>query len=461
MMIMKLWGGRFEKKTDDMVNDFNSSLPFDKCLYKQDIKGSIAHAKMLGKQGIIKTEYADEIISGLKSILNDIESGKLLIEGDSEDIHSFIEENLVKRIGDTGKMLHTGRSRNDQIALDIKMYVKEEIDTSAELLKNLMATLLDIAINNTETAMPGYTHLQRAQPVSFAHHLMAYFEMLKRDIGRLFDAKKRADEMPLGSGALAGTTYNLDREMVAKELGFKSITQNSLDGVSDRDFVVELLSALSIIMMHLSRFSEEIILWTSSEFAFIELDDAFSTGSSIMPQKKNPDIAELVRGKTGRVYGSLMSILTTLKGLPLAYNKDMQEDKEILFDSVNNVKLCIKVFDGMLKTLSINKDNMKKAAKGGFTNATEVADYLVAKGIPFRNAHEISGKIVLYCIDNEKAIDDLSLSEIKGFSEKFEEDIFEAVSLDTCLKKRSLPGGPSPETVLEAIKKAKKYLMSI
>jgi argininosuccinate lyase len=461
MMIMKLWGGRFEKKTDDMVNDFNSSLPFDKCLYKQDIKGSIAHAKMLGKQGIIKTEYADEIISGLKSILNDIESGKLLIEGDSEDIHSFIEENLVKRIGDTGKMLHTGRSRNDQIALDIKMYVKEEIDTSAELLKNLMATLLDIAINNTETAMPGYTHLQRAQPVSFAHHLMAYFEMLKRDIGRLFDAKKRADEMPLGSGALAGTTYNLDRKMVAKELGFKSITQNSLDGVSDRDFVVELLSALSIIMMHLSRFSEEIILWTSSEFAFIELDDAFSTGSSIMPQKKNPDIAELVRGKTGRVYGSLMSILTTLKGLPLAYNKDMQEDKEILFDSVNNVKLCIKVFDGMLKTLSINKDNMKKAAKGGFTNATEVADYLVAKGIPFRNAHEISGKIVLYCIDNEKAIDDLSLSEIKGFSEKFEEDIFEAVSLDTCLKKRSLPGGPSPETVLEAIKKAKKYLMSI
>jgi argininosuccinate lyase len=461
MMIMKLWGGRFEKKTDDMVNDFNSSLPFDKCLYKQDIKGSIAHAKMLGKQGIIKTEYADEIISGLKSILNDIESGKLLIEGDSEDIHSFIEENLVKRIGDTGKMLHTGRSRNDQIALDIKMYVKEEIDTSAELLKNLMATLLDIAIKNTETAMPGYTHLQRAQPVSFAHHLMAYFEMLKRDIGRLFDAKKRADEMPLGSGALAGTTYNLDREMVAKELGFKSITQNSLDGVSDRDFVVELLSALSIIMMHLSRFSEEIILWTSSEFAFIELDDAFSTGSSIMPQKKNPDIAELVRGKTGRVYGSLMSILTTLKGLPLAYNKDMQEDKEILFDSVNNVKLCIKVFDGMLKTLSINKDNMKKAAKGGFTNATEVADYLVAKGIPFRNAHEISGKIVLYCIDNEKAIDDLSLSEIKGFSEKFEEDIFEAVSLDTCLKKRSLPGGPSPETVLEAIKKAKKYLMSI
>lgn len=445
---MKLWGGRFEKSTDKSVDDFNSSIRFDSRMYKQDILGSIAHAKMLGKCKIIPQEDSELIQATLKEILKDIENGKIDFEIDAEDIHMNIEKILISRIGDVGKRLHTGRSRNDQVALDIRMYLKDEICEIKKMLISLENTLIDISEKNLDTILPGYTHLQRAQPITFAHHMMAYFQMFKRDISRLDDCYKRMNIMPLGSGALASTTYPLDRYMVADELGFDEITENSLDGVSDRDFIIELVSCLSIIMMHLSRFSEELIIWSSHEFGFVEMDDAYSTGSSIMPQKKNPDVAELVRGKTGRVYGSLISILTVMKALPLAYNKDMQEDKESIFDAVDTVKLCLPVFTQMIATMKINKENMYRAAQGGFTNATDMADYLVKKGIPFRDAHEIIGKMVLYCIGNNKAIDELTMEEFKNFSPLITEDVYKEISLETCVSGRNLPGGPAKERVL-------------
>lgn len=457
---MKLWGGRFEKSTDKSVDDFNSSIRFDSRMYKQDILGSIAHAKMLGKCKIIPQEDSDLIQTTLKEILKDIENGQIEFEIDAEDIHMNIEKILISRIGDVGKRLHTGRSRNDQVALDIRMYLKDEICEIKKMLISLENTLIDISEKNLDVILPGYTHLQRAQPITFAHHMMAYFQMFKRDIERLNDCYKRMNVMPLGSGALASTTYPLDRYMVAEELGFDEITENSLDGVSDRDFAIELASCLSIIMMHLSRFSEELILWSSHEFGFVEMDDAYSTGSSIMPQKKNPDVAELVRGKTGRVYGSLMSLLTVMKALPLAYNKDMQEDKESIFDAVDTVKLCLPVFTKMIATMKINKENMYKAAQGGFTNATDIADYLVKKGIPFRDAHEIIGKMVLYCIGNNKAIDELTMEEFKSFSPLITEDVYKEISLETCVSGRNLPGGPAKERVLEAIQKGKDFIKS-
>lgn len=457
---MKLWGGRFEKSTDKSVDDFNSSIRFDSRMYKQDILGSIAHAKMLGKCNIIPKEDSDLIQATLKEILKDIENGQIEFEIDAEDIHMNIEKILISRIGDVGKRLHTGRSRNDQVALDIRMYLKDEVHEIKEMLISLENTLLDISENNLDVILPGYTHLQRAQPITFAHHMMAYFQMFKRDLGRLEDCYKRINIMPLGSGALASTTYPLDRQMVADELGFDAITENSLDGVSDRDFAIELASCLSIIMMHLSRFSEELIIWSSHEFGFVEMDDAYSTGSSIMPQKKNPDVAELVRGKTGRVYGSLISLLTVMKALPLAYNKDMQEDKESIFDAVDTVKLCLPVFTKMIATMKINKEKMYKAAQGGFTNATDIADYLVKKGIPFRDAHEIIGKMVLYCIGNNKAIDELSMEEFKNFSPLISEDVYREISLETCVSGRNLPGGPAKERVLEAIHSGKNFLNS-
>ncbi len=452
----KLWGGRFQKNTDKKVDDFNSSIRFDKRMYKQDIKGSIAHATMLGKQEIIPKEDADKIVCGLNEILAEIEAGNVQFDIDAEDIHMNVEKLLTEKIGDAGKRLHTGRSRNDQVALDIRMYLMDEIDEIAAMIKHLMNVLVETAEENTETIMPGYTHLQKAQPITFAHHVMAYFEMFNRDMSRLCDCKKRTDVMPLGSGALAGTTYPLDRKFVAEQLGFSDVTYNSLDGVSDRDFVVELASVLSMIMMHLSRFCEELILWSSHEFSFVEMDDAFSTGSSIMPQKKNPDVAELIRGKTGRVYGHLMGLLTTMKGLPLAYNKDMQEDKEPIFDAVDTVKLCVPVFCDMLATMKIRKDNMNQGAKGGFTNATDLADYLVKKGMPFREAHGVVGRMVFYCIENNKNLDDLELSEMKEFSEIIEEDIYTAISMETCVNEREIIGGPAKKTVNEAIKRAKE-----
>ncbi|ABN51419.1 MAG TPA: argininosuccinate lyase [Hungateiclostridium thermocellum] len=455
---MKLWGGRFEKNTDKSVDDFNSSIRFDCRMYKQDILGSIAHAKMLGKCKIISEEDSILIQNTLREILKDIEEGKVQFEIDAEDIHMNVEKILISRIGDVGKKLHTGRSRNDQVALDIRMYLRDEVVEIRKLLVNLERTLIEIAKNNIDTILPGYTHLQRAQPITFAHHMMAYFQMFKRDIERLNDCYKRINVMPLGSGALASTTYPLDRYMVAKELGFDSITENSLDAVSDRDFVIELSACLSILMMHLSRFSEEIILWASHEFGFIELDDAYSTGSSIMPQKKNPDVAELVRGKTGRVYGDLMALLSVMKSLPLAYNKDMQEDKEAIFDAVDTVKMCLPVFTKMIETMKIKKENMLRAAQGGFTNATDMADYLVKKGIPFRNAHEIIGKMVLYCIENNKAIEELDMSEFKSFSELIEEDVYEEISLSKCVSGRNLPGGPAKESVMASIENGLKFL---
>jgi len=455
---MKLWGGRFQKATDKKVDDFNSSIRFDSRMYKQDIDGSIAHAKMLGKQNIIPAADSELIVKALGEILDDIENGNVEFEIDAEDIHMNIEKLLTQRIGDAGKRLHTARSRNDQVALDIRMYLIDEIANIKDMLKQLLTALITLAENNLDTVMPGYTHMQKAQPITLAHHLMAYFEMLKRDLGRLDDCKKRMSSMPLGSGALAGTTYPLDREFVAKELGFDSITQNSLDGVSDRDFAIELASGLSIIMMHLSRFCEELILWNTNEFSFIEMDDAFSTGSSIMPQKKNPDVAELIRGKAGRVYGNLMALLTVMKGLPLAYNKDMQEDKESIFDSVDTIKLCLPVFTGMISTMKINSRKMRIGAGLGFTNATDAADYLVKKGMPFRNAHEVIGKLVFYCIQNDKALEDLSLQEYKGFSEVFEDDVYEAISLNTCVSCRNIPGGPAKEAVLACIELNKKFL---
>ena len=458
---MKLWGGRFEKGTDKLVDDFNSSIRFDSRMYKHDILGSIAHANMLGNCGIISIEESSLIQDTLKAILSDIEAGKIEFEIDAEDIHMNIEKILISRIGDTGKKLHTGRSRNDQVALDIRMYLKDEINVISNMLVNLENTIIKISEDNLDTILPGYTHLQRAQPITFAHHMMAYFEMFKRDIGRLSDCYSRMNILPLGSGALAGTTYPLDRYMVANELGFNDVTQNSLDGVSDRDFAIELLSCLSILMMHMSRLSEEIILWSSHEFGFVELDDAYSTGSSIMPQKKNPDVAELARGKTGRVYGSLMTMLTVMKSLPLAYNKDMQEDKEAIFDAVDTVKMCLPVFSNMLATMKLRKANMYKAAQGGFTNATDIADYLVKKGIPFRSAHEIIGKMVLYCIENNKAIDDMSMEEFKGFSEKIEDDVYTEISLEKCVSGRKLPGGPARETSLKAIENAKMFIGSL
>jgi len=456
---MKLWGGRFSKSTDTMVDDFNSSINFDQRLYKQDIMGSIAHANMLGKQDIIPVEDAKTIVSSLKDILKDIEAGQVAFDVEAEDIHMNIEKILINRIGDIGKKLHTGRSRNDQVALDMKMYVKEEILKIDEYIKALQEALLYLAENNTSTIMPGYTHLQRAQPITFAHHMLAYFEMLIRDRDRLKDTYGRTNSLPLGAGALATTTYPLDRSMVAKELDFNSVTLNSLDSVSDRDFCLELLSNLSILMMHLSRFSEEIILWCSHEFAFIELDDAYSTGSSIMPQKKNPDIAELVRGKTGRVYGDLISLLATMKSLPLAYNKDMQEDKEVTFDAIDTIKMCLPIFTQMIKTAKVNDINMYKAASCGFTNATDAADYLVKKGVAFRDAHTIIGKLVLYCINNNLSLETLSLEEYKEISNVFDEDIYVAISLEECVNKRNVIGGPAKETVLNAINIYKDYLL--
>jgi len=455
---MKLWSGRFTKNTEKIVDDFNSSIRFDCRMYEEDILGSIAHARMLGECNIISKDDSKLILITLKQILLDIQNNKIEFETECEDIHMNIEKILISRIGVIGKKLHTGRSRNDQVALDIRMYLKKETSEIKNLLIVLLNTIIDLSENNLDTIMPGYTHLQRAQPITFAHHMMAYFQMFSRDIERLLDCYKRINIMPLGAGALAGTTYPIDRNMVAKELNFSDITENSLDSVSDRDFVIEFVACLSIVMMHLSRFSEELIMWSSHEFAFIEMDDSYSTGSSIMPQKKNPDVAELVRGKTGRVYGSLISLLTVMKSLPLAYNKDMQEDKELLFDTIDTVKMCLSVFSLMLSTIKINKTNMYKAAQGGFTNATDIADYLVKKGVAFRNAHEIIGKMVLYCIQNNKTIDSLSIIEFKDFCSYIEDDVYEEISLEKCISGRNLPGGPSKESVTTSIENGKIFI---
>lgn len=454
---MAMWDGRFKKELDSKTNDFNSSIKFDSRLYKYDITGSIAHSKMLSKQGIISKEDEEKIIDGLTEILEDIELGKLEFDPEAEDIHMFVEAKLTEKIGDSGKKVHTARSRNDQVALDLKMYVKDEIITLKELVKNLIDSLVKKAEENLETVMPGYTHLQRAQPVTFAHHLMAYTQMLKRDYIRLENTYNLMDTSPIGSCALAGTSYNLDREYEKELLGFKAVTENSLDGVSDRDYIIELASNLSIIMMHLSRFSEEVILWCSHEFKFIELDDSFSTGSSIMPQKKNPDICELVRGKTGRVYGSLITLLTMMKGLPLAYNKDMQEDKEATFDMIDTVKNCLYILVPMIDTMVVLKDNMKKAAGKGFINATDAADFLVEKGMAFRDAYKVIGALVAYSIDKDKTLEELSLEEYKSFSEKFDDKIYEKIDLINCLKTRKVYGGPAPEAVKIQIENMKKF----
>ena len=453
-----LWGGRFTKDTDQMVYNFNASINFDKKLYKQDIQGSIAHVTMLAKQGILTAEDKIAIIAGLEGILKDVEKGTLVIDSKYEDIHSFVEANLIDRIGEAGKRLHTGRSRNDQVALDMRLYTREQVESTDQLLKELMGVILHTMEENLETYMPGFTHLQKAQPTTLAHHYGAYFEMFLRDRERLHDIYKRMNYCPLGSGALAGTTYPLDREYTAELLGFYGPTRNSMDSVADRDYLIEFLAALSTIMMHLSRFSEEIIIWNTNEYQFVELDDAYSTGSSIMPQKKNPDIAELVRGKTGRVYGALMSLLTTMKGLPLAYNKDMQEDKEMAFDAMETAQNCILLFTGMIQTMKFRKDRMAKSALGGFTNATDAADYLVNKGVAFRDAHGIIGRMVLYCIEKNCAIDDLSLEELKTLSDKFEADIYEAISLKTCVEKRLTIGAPGIEAMMQVIEVSKEYL---
>ena len=454
----QLWGGRFTKETDKLVYNFNASLSFDSKLYKQDITGSMAHASMLAKQGIIEEQEKEEILKGLKSILEDIENKKLEFTEEYEDIHSFVEANLIDRCGDVGKKLHTGRSRNDQVALDMKMYVRDEIGEIDLLLKELLTSIYKIMSENVHTYMPGFTHLQKAQPVTLAHHFGAYFEMFKRDRSRLADAKKRLNLCPLGSGALAGTTYPLDRAYTAEVLGFDGPTLNSMDSVADRDYLIETLSALSTVMMHLSRFCEESIMWNSYEYRFVEIDDGYSTGSSIMPQKKNPDIAELVRGKTGRVYGALISILTTMKGIPLAYNKDMQEDKEFTFDAIDTVKGCIALFNGMISTMVFNKDNMEKSAKNGFTNATDAADYLVNNGVPFRDAHGIVGRLVLHCIDKGISLDEMSLEEYQEISPVFKEDIYEAISMKNCVEKRNTIGAPGAEVMTEVLALHKKYL---
>lgn len=454
----QLWGGRFTKETDQLVYNFNASITFDQKFYKQDIEGSIAHVTMLGKQGILTNEEAQDIIKTLKEIQSEVENGTLEISSEYEDIHSFVEATLIDRLGDTGKKLHTGRSRNDQVALDMRLYTRQEVMATDALLEELLNVLLRIMEENTETIMPGFTHLQKAQPITLAHHMGAYFEMFKRDRQRLRDIFERMNYCPLGSGALAGTTYPLDRDYTAELMGFYGPTLNSMDGVSDRDYLIEFLSALSTIMMHLSRFSEEVIIWNSNEYQFVEIDDAYSTGSSIMPQKKNPDIAELVRGKTGRVYGALVSLLTTMKGIPLAYNKDMQEDKELSFDAMDTAKGCIALFTGMLDTMKFNQEVMRNSSKNGFTNATDAADYLVNHGVPFRDAHGIVGQIVLYCIDKNMAIDDMSLEELKAISPVFEEDIYDAISMETCVNKRNTIGAPGPEAMKKVIALHEAYL---
>lgn len=455
---MKLWGGRFTKETNQLVHNFNESLSFDQKLYRQDIRGSVAHVAMLARQGIISEEDKDQITAGLLGILEDIENGSLAIDTGAEDIHSFVEETLTERIGEAGKRLHTGRSRNDQVALDMKLYTRDEIKEIGGLLEELLKELLKIMEENLDTFMPGFTHLQKAQPITLAHHMGAYFEMFQRDRQRLFDIYQRMNYCPLGSGALAGTTYPLDREYTAELLEFYGPTLNSMDSVADRDYLIELLSALSVIAMHLSRFCEEIIIWNTNEYRFVELDDSYSTGSSIMPQKKNPDIAELVRGKTGRVYGALMSMLTTMKGLPLAYNKDIQEDKELTFDAIDTVKGCLALFTGMISTVTFRKDVMEMSAKNGFTNATDAADYLVKHGVAFRDAHGIVGQLVLYCIDKGKALDDMTLEEFKAVSPVFDEDIYEAVSMKTCVEKRITQGAPGRRAMEEALKAFRKQL---
>ena len=456
-MVEKMWAGRSAKALDSRVNDFNSSISFDWRMYKCDIEGSIAHATMLGEQGIIEKSESDKIIAELKNISADIESGALPIDYEAEDIHMFVEATLTERIGETGKRLHTARSRNDQVALDIRMYLKNEIRNVQELIVNLIGVIAEKAKENITTVMPGYTHLQHAQPVTFAHYILAYAQMLTRDYDRLDDVYKRTDFMPLGSGALASTTYPLNRHRVAELLGFENVTVNSLDGVSDRDFVIELSSALSICMMHLSRFSEEVILWCSSEFGFIELDDAFSTGSSIMPQKKNPDIAELVRGKTGRVFGDNLTLLTIMKNLTLAYNKDMQEDKEAIFDAIDNTKLCLELFAKMLETATVKRENMFKAAQVGFINATDCADYLVKRGMAFRDAYKITGRLVAYCIEHNYIFETLPLEVYKEFSPVFENDIYKAIDLETCVNERNVYGGPAEESVKNQLKLLEVY----
>ena len=458
---MKLWGGRFTKETNKLVESFNESLSFDHRFYKQDIRGSIAHVKMLAKQNILTDDERDKIIEGLNSIEKDIESGVLKFDDGSEDIHSYVEAHLIERIGETGKKLHTGRSRNDQVALDMKLYVRDEIDELKDLLYELLGEVLRIMEENTITYMPGFTHLQKAQPTTLAHHFGAYFEMFIRDFDRLRTTRKRMNLSPLGSGAFAGTTYDLDRDYVASLLEFETATRNSMDSVSDRDYLLELLSDLAIISMHLSRLSEEIIIWNTDEYRFVEMDDTYSTGSSIMPQKKNPDIAELIRGKSGRVYGSLISLLTTMKGLPLAYNKDMQEDKEMSFDAIDTVKSLIKLMSGMLSSMKFNNERMAESARGGFTNATDAADYLVKKNVAFRDAHEIVGRLVLYGIEHGKALDDFSLEEFRNISEYFDYDIYDAISLKTCVEKRNTKGAPGLTAIMNEIKESKKLLESI
>ena len=457
----QLWGGRFTKETDQLVYNFNASIAFDQKFYREDMEGSMAHVKMFAAAGILTEAERDEILAGIEGILSDVESGKLEISSEYEDIHSFVEANLIDRIGDVGKKLHTGRSRNDQVALDMKLYTRKEIVNLKELVKELLFVLHNLMKEHMDTFMPGFTHLQKAQPITLAHHFGAYMEMFKRDYDRLCDIYERMNYCPLGSGALAGTTYPLDRNMTAELLGFKGPTLNSMDSVSDRDYVIELLSAMSTIMMHLSRFSEEIIIWNSNEYRFVELDDAYSTGSSIMPQKKNPDIAELVRGKTGRVYGALMQMLTTMKGIPLAYNKDMQEDKELTFDAIDTVKGCLALFTGMIKTMTVNKEVMAARAKNGFTNATDAADYLVNHGVPFRDAHGIVGQLVLYCIEKNISLDDMTLEEYRKISPVFEEDIYDAISLEACVEKRETIGAPGRTAMEQVIAINETYLESL
>ena len=455
---MKLWGGRFTKETNQLVHNFNASLSFEQKFYHQDIQGSIAHVKMLAKQGILTTEDRDAIIEGLEGIRRDLESGALTFTAEHEDIHSFVEAVLTERIGEAGKRLHTGRSRNDQVALDMKLYTRDEIDELDGLVKSLLEELLKLMEENLDTYMPGFTHLQKAQPITLAHHMGAYFEMFDRDRSRLSDIRKRMNYCPLGSGALAGTTYPLDREYTAELLGFDGPTLNSMDSVADRDYVIELLSALSTIAMHLSRFCEEIIIWNTNEYQFVEIDDSYSTGSSIMPQKKNPDIAELIRGKAGRVYGALVSILTTMKGIPLAYNKDMQEDKGLTFDAIDTVKGCLALFTGMISSMTFKKDAMEASAKNGFTNATDAADYLVNHGVAFRDAHGIVGQLVLYCIEKGIALDDMSLEEFQAISPVFEEDIYDAISMQTCVKKRMTIGAPGQDAMKKVIEACRERL---
>lgn len=454
----QLWGGRFTKETDQLVYDFNASITFDRRMYEEDIEGSLAHVKMLARQGILTEKEKEEIVAGLNGILEDVKAGRLEISEQYEDIHSFVEATLTDRIGEPGKKLHTGRSRNDQVALDMKLYVRKETKQLDALLKEMLEALLSIMEEHVDTYMPGFTHLQKAQPITLAHHMGAYFEMFRRDHERLGDILKRMNTCPLGSGALAGTTYPLDRQYTAELLGFEGPTLNSMDGVSDRDYLLELLSALSITMMHLSRFSEEVIIWNSNEYQFVEIDDSYSTGSSIMPQKKNPDIAELVRGKTGRVYGALQALLVSMKGIPLAYNKDMQEDKEWAFDAIDTVQHCLALFTGMLKTMRFKKDRMENSAKHGFTNATDAADYLVNHGVAFRDAHGIVGRLVLLCIEKGIALDELPLEEYQKISPAFQEDIYEAISLGTCVNKRVTTGAPGRDAMLKTLELYHKYM---